>query len=131
EEDEEINLPKDRAYWENRGSKETVAMADRLLDILKERDPTLALKYNDAYVGLARDGRADNFVVFKPQRTSLRFEPEILQSEQLDQKLADAGIDVIGRRGGRYRIRIVPGDIEKKPQVLRDILETAYEESIK
>lgn len=131
DEDEEVFQPKDRAYWESRGSKETVMMADRLLEILKEHDPSLALKYNDAYIGLARDGRADNFVVFKPQRTSLRFEPAMAQSEELDRKLAQAGIDVFGRRGGRYRIRVVPGDIEKKNDVFRDILESAFRESAK
>lgn len=131
DEDEEVFQPKDRAYWEDRGSKETVAMTDRLLEILKEQDASLALKYNDAYIGLARDGHADNFVIFKPQRTSLRFEPAISQSEEIDGKLAQAGIDVIGRRGGRYRIRIVAGDIDKKIQVLREILKAAYQESVK
>jgi len=131
DEDEPVYQAADRPYWENRGSKETVAMADRLLEILREKDPTLALKYNNAYVGLARDGRADNFVVFKPQKAFLRLEPAITQAEDLDAKLSEAGIDVIGRRGGRYRIRLVPGDIEKHSEAVRQILETAYRESMK
>jgi hypothetical protein len=41
--DEEVQETTDRNYWEARGSKKTVAMADKLLGIAKEFDPALEL----------------------------------------------------------------------------------------
>jgi len=41
EEDEEIQEVADRAYWENRANKKTVALADELLDMAKKLDSDL------------------------------------------------------------------------------------------
>src|SRR5208283_3525992 len=38
EEDEEVEEATDRSYWENRGSKKTVTMADQLLEIARKFD---------------------------------------------------------------------------------------------
>src|SRR5262245_10867126 len=65
DEDEEVHEATDRTYWENRGSKATVAMADELLDIVHTFNPKLDLKYNKFYIGLARDGEPNNFVIFR------------------------------------------------------------------
>jgi hypothetical protein len=45
DEDEETQEVTDRAYWETRGSKGTVAMADELLEMVRTLDPALELKY--------------------------------------------------------------------------------------
>jgi len=66
--DEEIQEVTDRAYWENRGSKKTVAVADELLSIARQLDPDLELKYNKFYIGLAKEGQARNFMVFRRYR---------------------------------------------------------------
>src|SRR6266446_6217112 len=81
EEDEEAT-PTDRAYWETKASKPTVAVADQLLAIVKEFDPALALKYNKFYIGLAKNNRANNFVRFIPKRSALNLEPRIKQAEE-------------------------------------------------
>src|SRR5882724_9053719 len=54
DEDEEVHEATDRTYWENRGSKATVAMADELLEVLRTLNPHLELKYNKFYIGLAK-----------------------------------------------------------------------------
>lgn len=81
---EELPDPTDRAYWEEKGSKATVEMADQLLAIIHEFNDTLALKYNKFYIGLARDGQPNNFVTFVPQRRNILArvkltEPEVQQ----------------------------------------------------
>jgi hypothetical protein len=45
-----------------------VVIADQLLGIVREFDPSLAMKYNKFYIGLAKDGRANKFVTFRPLR---------------------------------------------------------------
>ena len=58
----------DRAYWEKRGLKATVALVDQLLPALKDLDPSLELKYNKFYIGLSKAGQPYNFVQFRPKK---------------------------------------------------------------
>ena len=71
EEDEEKEVT-DRSYWERRGSKSTVAMADEILQIAKEFDPELELKYNKFYIGITKQGAPFNFVLFRAQKQALK-----------------------------------------------------------
>ena len=131
EEDEEVQQAVDRTYWEDKGTKGTVAMADELLEIIRTLDPGLEMKYNKYYIGLAKNGRANNFVVFKPKKNNLRLEIRLERSEELEQRLDEAGLDVMeyDRRSGRYRIRLVKPDIEKHQELLAELLRLAYERS--
>jgi hypothetical protein len=62
EDEDAAAAPADRPYWESRGTKATVAIADQRSEIVREFDPSIALKYNKFYIGLAKDGRSDNFL---------------------------------------------------------------------
>jgi len=131
DEDEEVQETTDRAYWENRGSRQTVAMADQLLEIAKQCDASLELKYNKFYIGLAKHGRPSNFVVFRPKKRFIRFELRLKSSPELQERLENAGLDVMDydTRSGRYRIRLQPGEIEKNKEVLTEVIKEAYETS--
>jgi len=63
EEDEEISEPTDRSYWEKRGTKKTVGLADKILEISKSFLPAVEFSYNKYYIGFWVDGRACNFAV--------------------------------------------------------------------
>lgn len=131
DEDEELQEVTDRAYWEQRGSKATLAMADELLGMLTEWDAQLALKYNKFYIGLAKNGQPSNLVIFRPKKEWLRLEPRLERSDELTASLEEEGLDVMDydTRWGRYRIRLSKGDIKKHESFLRDLLTKAYEHS--
>lgn len=131
DEDEEVQAATDRAYWENRGSKKTVAMADQLLEIARQFDPSLDLKYNKFYIGLAKHGQPSNFIIFRPKKGFIRFEPRLKDSPETQERLENAGLEVMDydTRWGRYRIRLQPGEIEKNKEVLTEIVREAYEAS--
>jgi hypothetical protein len=133
DEDEEVHEVTDRAYWENRGTKATVAMADELLEIVRETDPKLELKYNKFYIGLANQGRPNNFVQFRPQKNAIRIEPRLSRSDIVEQKIESAGLDVMDydNRWGRYRIRLSKGDVKKHAAVLRELFDAAYRDAAK
>lgn len=128
DEDEEGQEPTDRSYWESRGSKKTVAMADQLLEIAKTHDPNLELKYNKFYIGLAKMGTPCNFVVFRPKKGFTRFEPRLKNTTETQERLESAGLDVMDydSRWGRYRIRLQPGEVEKNKQILTEVIAEAY-----
>ena len=131
DDDEELQEPTDRAYWESRGSKKTVIMADQLLEIAKGHDPSLELKYNKFYIGLARNGQPFNFLSFRPKKAFLRFEVRMKSSSEFQDRLESAGLDVMDydSRNGFYRIRLQPGDVEKHKAILTDVIADAYNAS--
>ena len=128
DDDEEIQEVADRPYWEDRGSKLTLTMVDELLDIIKRSDPNLELKYNKFYIGLAKEGKPFNFVIFRPKKNFLRLEPRLDRSEQTQEKLEAAGLDVMDYddRWGRYRIRLTKGDVTKHTEILSKLLAEAH-----
>ena len=130
DEDEDAEAePTDRAYWEKRATKATVGLADKLLEILRGFDPTLNLKFNKFYIGLEKDGRAYNFVRFRPKKTRLGFQIKLPQSDDLDARIDNAGLDTLeyDKRWGRYRLQLAGDDIESKSDILKDLSQLAYD----
>lgn len=129
DEDEETQEVTDRAYWESRGSKKTVAMADEFLELAKQYDQSLELKYNKFYIGLAKNGQPSNFIIVRPKKGFIRFEPRLKNSTETTERLENAGLDVMDydTRWGRYRIRLKPGEIEKNRAILAEVVKEAYE----
>jgi len=129
EEDEEIKAVTDRTYWETiKGTKETVSVVDRLLEIVKGFDPDLELKYNKYYIGLAKNSQPNNFVIFRAKKGSALMEVRLKQSIEIKEKLDNAGIDTLeyDKQWGRYRIRLEKSDIEKHRQLIEELLKTAH-----
>ncbi len=130
DEDEDAEAePTDRAYWEKRATKATVVLADQMLELLRGFDPTLNLKYNKFYIGLEKDGQPYNFVTFKPKKNQLNFELKLPQTDELDAKIDEAGLDTLeyNKRSGLYRLRLTKDDINSKSDVLRELSQLAYE----
>ena len=130
DEDEDAeSAPTDRAYWEKRGSKPTVSLVDQFLTLLKDLDPSLELKYNKFYIGLSKDGRPYNFVTFKPKKNRLNLELKLPQSDELDGKIEEAGLETLeySKRWGLYHLNLTKDDIKSNETVLKELARTAYE----
>lgn len=129
-EEEEEQEVVDRSYWEKRASSLTVEMADSILELVKELDPTFELKYNKFYIGLARAGEPFNFVIFRPQKQALRMEMKLSRSDEIESDLESRGLDLMDydSRNGRYRIRFTKGDIDPNRDYISELLKAAYDE---
>jgi hypothetical protein len=128
DEDEEVQAVTDRAYWETRATKETVALADEMLELIKTFAPGVELKYNKFYIGLAKDGQPNNFAVFRPKKSSFRAEIHLKSSPDIDQELEEAGIEAMDydKRWGAYRLRLSKHDIKKHTDLLLKLLKMSY-----
>jgi len=130
DEDEDAEAaPTDRSYWENQATKTTVALADELLAIVKEFDPSLELKYNKFYIGLARDGQPYNFVTFRPKKNQINLELKLPQRDDIDARIEEAGLETLeyNKHWGQYRLRLTNDDIKAKTDVLKELMQMAYE----
>jgi hypothetical protein len=131
DDDEEVQAATDRSYWEARANKQTLAMVDEMLSVVRTLDSELELKYNKFYIGLAKDGRPNNFVSFYPKKDFMRLELRLDRSEETQAQLDESGLDIMDydSRWGRYRIRLPKGDLAKHKDFLTALVTTAFRES--
>ena len=124
--------PTDRAYWENRAATKTVALADQMLSVLRELDPSLSLKYNKFYIGLEKDGRPYNFVSFKPLRNKLTFRLKLPRANELDEKIEEADLSYLeyNTKQNVYRLQLTQDDIQSKSDILKYLSRLAYERRV-
>ena len=131
DEDEEVSEVADRPYWEKRGSKSTVALADQVLKVINDFASELELKYNKFYIGLAENGRPNNFTIFRPKKNHVRVEIRLKATEEINQQMEDAGLEVMDydKRYGRYRLRLTSKEIKANEELLKQFLHASYTES--
>lgn len=130
DEDEDAKAaPTDRAFWEKKASKATVNLADEMLELLHEFDSSLKLNYTKFYIGLEKEGQSYNFVAFRPKKNQLNFELKLPQTDDVDSKIDDAGLDTLeyNKRGGLYSLRLTKDDIKSKNNILKELSQLAYD----
>ena len=129
DEDEEIQEVTDRAYWEQRGAKATVAMADQVLELIREFDTSVELKYNKRYIGLSIGGQPNNFVTLKAKKKHLNVAIRLEESNEVSEMLDNSALDVMDydKRTRRYRLRLTKPDFEKEREPLTKLLKFSYD----
>jgi len=130
DEDEGANVaPTDRSYWEKRGSKKTVELADKLLNIAKEDDPTLTLNFTKFYVGVSREGQAFNFIAIRPRKKVANLDIKLARDASLDDRIKNAEFETLSydERYGAYRLILNEEDIQKNAALLKELLHLAYQ----
>lgn len=122
--DEEIQAATNRDYWLNRGSEATVKMADEFLGIVNSFKSGFALKYNKEYIGLAKNGQANNFALCRPRKIHMILELKLPKSKETDEIIENAGIVMAAydNQFKNYRINLYKGDVKKHAEVLKDLL---------
>lgn len=130
DEDEAINEPTDRAYWESkRSNKKMVGIADKVLDLVKEIDPVLEAKYNKYYIGMVANGVANNFAVCRPKKGFMRLEIKLKKSDEISEKLEESDLSLMDySRWGSYRINLKENDLAENSKLLKELLQLAYEQ---
>jgi len=123
----------DRNYWEQRGSKNTVVLVDEIFGMVKSMAPDskFELKYNKFYIGLLQNEQINNFVIFRPQKTSVRFDLRIPKTKEMDDKIESKGLNVIpyDNQWKRYRINLNKEDITKHKEFIMELLKIGYDNS--
>lgn len=128
EEDEQPEVV-DRSYWEKRATKDTVQLADNLLELIHTFAPSVELKYNKFYIGLAQDGRPNNFVTFQPQKNAIRIEISMPKSDEVQNQISEEGLDLTDyTKWGTYRIRLSKTEVKEHGEFLMDLMKKSFEE---
>jgi len=126
EEEGKIKEVTNREYWLKRGTKITVVMTDKMLEIINSFTNGYELKYNKYYIGMAKNGQPNNFVVFKPKKNFLRVEIKLTKSTEVDLLFEENDIDTGYPRWGTYSFNLMKGDIDKKKEIILQLLSQAH-----
>ena len=128
DEEDAAGAATDRAYWESKASPASLKLADKFIELAREKDSSLAPKYNKYYIGLARNGIADNFISLKPKQKWIIFQPKVPSNPELNQRLDEAGLQVMAyeRRFNHYKIRLSESELNGHIDLIREIISMAY-----
>ena len=104
---------------------------DKLFGIIADGDEGLELNHNKQYIGLRKNGRPDNYIIFEPRKKaghvilSVAIEPDPTLTRDLD----DQGFDQMGyeARYGYYRLRIKDADLAERRSQLEALIRRAQE----
>lgn len=131
DEDEEVSEVTDRNYWKRRAAPKMLAAADKIVGMLQEIDSGIEPKYNKFYIGLAKDGSPNNFVIIQPLKNHVRVGVRLPKSDELESELDESGLDLMeyNNKAGRYRVRLKPDNVKDHDDLLRKLFEQAHAES--
>ena len=120
----------DRDYWEKKGSKDSLHTADSCLEIIHDFDPSLSLKYNKYYIGLADRSRARNFIIFRAKRHFLRVEAKVSDQQPWMEKLEEADLVILPGIKKRSRIifRLEKDEVLTHKELLKELFLACYKE---
>ncbi|ABQ30018.1 hypothetical protein [Acidiphilium cryptum] len=76
-----------------------------------------------------RNRRSSTRGVEEAKKNQLNFELKLPQTEELDTKIDEAGLDTLeyNKRWGLYRVRLTKADITSKSEVLKELSQLAYD----
>jgi hypothetical protein len=128
DDDDDNKLITDRAYWENKANKDTVKLADLLLEDILEFDNEYALKYNKHYIGLAKNGIANNFIAMHPKKKTLNVEIKSEKDDEIEKIIEEYDIDLINfhSKWKVYYIRLTKEDVVDKKESIKKLLYKGY-----
>lgn len=127
---EDEGEPTDRKYWETKASKETVALVDEILEITRDERSGIELKYNKFYIGVATEGLATNYVVFRPRKKHVIIEIRLPRDDETNSLIEEAGVGTLpyDNRWGNYRITLKSVELGEHLPLLKTLIGQAREE---
>ncbi|MBF4696074.1 hypothetical protein [Fusibacter ferrireducens] len=118
-----------REYWEEIGTKETVAVVDELLNIIQLEYQDVKLKYNKAYIGLTENGVPKNFIVFRVKKKHIRMEIRLQRTDEIDDLINESELDLMeyDNRDRRYRIRLSSKELQDNYDLIKILINKSYQ----
>lgn len=129
-EEDEPSEQTDRSYWEKQSSKKVLQNIDHVLGLIQRFEPKAQLSYNKFYLGIWVNGRANNFVVFRPRKNYFILDVKLDRNDDNDELIRKTGCEEIQymMRLQKYRFYVDEKFSSEVENAFVDVLKTAYED---
>lgn len=129
-EEDEPSEQTDRSYWEKQSSKKVLQNIDHVLGLIQRFEPKAQLSYNKFYLGIWVNGRANNFVVFRPRKNYFILDVKLDRNDNNDELIRKTGCEEIQymMRLQKYRFYVDEKFSSEVENAFVDVLKTAYED---
>lgn len=119
----------DRAYWENRGSQETVAQADQILEMVNAvATQRYSPNYARNYIGLLDGNQSFGFVRVRPRKKYLRASFSVNDAGPLIERCEEAGLSANINRGGHLVVNLSPSQMAEHCELVAELVGLAVNE---
>ena len=120
----------DRGYWQQRSTPKVMKLLDRIHSMVEQHDGGVELNYRKHYIGLHKDGVANNYVSMVPQKKKMNVRFKITRSDEVTDMIDESGIGTFPYdKYGNYRVAIPNATvIDKHTQLLTDLIAIAKPE---
>ncbi len=118
-----------RAYWEQKASKESLPIMDELVGLIKKVRPEISPNYNKHHIGLASGGAAQNFVTFYPNKSILWANFKLPNEQDLTAWIDDTGLSIgsYDTHNKYYRVRVRKGDPDQHRAHFIELIKKAHD----
>ena len=128
--EEDQGEPTDRGYWEKRSTPKIMKLVDRIHSMVEQHDSGVKPNYTKHYIGLEKNGVANNYVSMIPQKKKANVRFQIPHSDEVTDMIDESGIGTLPYDGyGNYRV-IIPNAtaIDNHNQLLTELINMAKSE---
>ena len=128
--EEENWEPADRKYWEKKSGDFSLKLTDELFKLSEQVAPGYSLKYNKPYIGLVKNGLAENFILFTPRKKSVTLSLKIAHEREIDEELLASDLEVLAydNQYNNYKISVNQSDLGKEKELILKLMKRAFEE---
>lgn len=118
-----------RESWTEAASPETVSLAEKFAEMLKEINPSISLTFKQQFLGLRIGNRASNFMTFQPRRQFLKVWGKTAKALASAKKLKEVGIEVLSSSDAEWvGFRVTPLEFQQHRDLLKKLAQVCYEE---
>ncbi|MBO7308304.1 MAG: hypothetical protein J6V38_01580 [Kiritimatiellae bacterium] len=122
----EVAEPVNRAYWEKKSTAPFLKLADELISIVKEVEPSVESNYNKHYIGLTKNDVAVNFCIFKVRKSFVMMRFHVERDDEMIQELESVGLDVeYNNKWNNLQIKFSKYPSETQKPLIVDLIEQA------
>ncbi len=116
--------PADQNTWRTK-FQESMRVFDRILEMIQGNDSSIQPNYRKAHISLISGGKVSTAIGFTPQKNAVSTWFKIPHDQELTDRLDEAGLNVTADGNGVYRVKIRDDDVEKRHELLRDLIQRA------
>lgn len=126
-EEEDAGESVNRAYWEQKASKDSLLVVDRAIELINTVHGGMSPNYNKHYIGPVSGGVAQNFVTFSPNKSIAWASFKLPQEAELTAWLDETGLSTGAYNStfGNYRVRIRQSDLDEHRDELVELIARA------